>query len=402
VDVTPLERRVRTSRVERALRRVRARLDSTDAVAFVHAGTDADGAVFEADAVVVTPERAVSLVDDDRPEHDRPGRWTDDRLAVRTVDDPASALARVVGEQVETGTVLAPRGVRHDAALFLERAGFEVASTTALAEARSVKTAAEREGLSRVGAAATAGVEAAIDLLAGAGVAADGTLRVGSGDDDAGTRRETGDETDDADPLTATRLRRRVAVALARAGVDAGETRVYSADRSEGALVGDRPIVIDCRPRGPAGTRVRAAWTLVVDGDGGWERRAHVALRAAHDAARGRLAAALGGETETAGSVAAELRAELAAYGFEDPSVAVHGVGLAERERPRGGDAIEPGQAVVVAATVTRAADGTVGVERHADAVTRAETYLLGDGVERLATLPEAVSVAAAHGAVER
>jgi Xaa-Pro aminopeptidase len=397
VDVTPLERRVRTSRAERALQRVRDRLVSTDAVAFVHAGTDADGAVFGSEAVVVTPERAVCLVADDRPEE--PPR--DDRLAVRTVDDPASAVARVAGEVVETGTVLTPRGVRHDAALFLERAGFEVASTTALAEARSVKTAAEGEALSQVGAATTAGVEATVDLLAGASVAADGRLRIDT-DDDGGTRRETGDGTGDADPLTATRLRRRVAVTLARAGVDAGETRVCSADRSEGALVRDRPIVVDCRPRGPAGTRVRAAWTLVVDGDGGWERRAHVALRAAHGAARGRLAAALDGETETAGSVATELRAELAAYGFEDTSVAVHGVGLAGRERPRGSDAIEPGQAVVVAATVTRAADGTVGEERRADAVTWAETYLLGDGVERLVSLPESVSVAAAHRAVER
>jgi Xaa-Pro aminopeptidase len=398
VDVTPLERRVRTSRAERALQRVRARLDSTDAVAFAHAGTDADGAVFGSEAVVVTPERAVSLVDGDRP--GEPPR--DGRLAVRTVDDPASAVARVVGEVAETGTVLAPRGVRHDAALFLERAGFEVASTTALAEARSVKTAAEREALSQVGAATTAGVEATVDLLASASVAADGRLRVDTGDDDAGARRETGDGTGDADPLTATRLRRHMAVGLARAGVDAGETRVYGAGQSEGALVGDRPIVVDCRPRGPAETRVRAAWTLVVDGDGGWERRAHVALRAAHGAARGRLAAALDGETETAGSVATELRAELAAYGFEDPSVVVHGVGLAERERPRGDDTIEPGQAIVVAATVTRAADGTVGEERRADAVTRAETYLLDDGVERLVSLPEAVSVAAAHGAVER
>ncbi|WP_152039903.1 Xaa-Pro aminopeptidase [Salinigranum salinum] len=398
MDVTPLERRVRTSRAERALQRVRDRLDSTDAVAFVHAGTDADGAVFGSEAVVVTPERAVSLVDDDRP--GEPPR--DDRLAVRTVHDPASAVARVVGEVAETGTVLAPRGIRYDAALFLERAGFEVASTTALAEARSVKTAAEGEALSHVGAATTAGVEATVDLLAGASVAADGTLRVDTGDDDGGTRRETGDGTDDADPLTATRLRRRVAVTLARAGVDAGETRVYGAGPSEGALVRDRPIMVDCRPRGPVGTRVRATWTLVVDGDGGWERRAHVALRAAHGSARGRLAAALDGETETAGSVVTELRAELAAYGFEDPSVAVHGVGLAERERPRGDDTIEPGQAVVVAATVTRAADGTVGEERRADAVTWVETYLLDDGVERLVSLPESVSVAAAHRAVER
>ena len=403
--------RVRASRLDRGLRAVRDALHERDAVAFVHAGDDPDCAYFSAEAVVVTPDYAAGLVADDgritdgtvppTPTHDDP-----DGFSRRAVDDPAEAVSRVAGEvtTVTTGTILAPRSIRHDAALLLERAGFDVASTTAVAEARAVKTSAERDALRRLGRATAAGVDAAVDRLSGATVDTEaGTLRVDADRAGGGTEDDEGDcttEDDEAEPdhLTPARLRRTVAVELARRGVDAADTRVHGVD---GRLVPGRPVVVDCRPHGPDGSRLHAAWTAVVAGDGGWERRAHVALRAAHRAGRGRLAATLDSEEtagsveseETAGGIEGEVRAELTAYGFEESTVAVHGVGLSTREAPRGGDYIQEGQALVVAASVTREADETASATRRTDRVTRVETLLVGeDGVDRLVSLPAALS----------
>lgn len=355
---------------------MRDALAARDAVAFVHAGSDADAAVFGCDAVVVTADRAVGVVDD------QDGTRECGPLAVRRADDPARTAAQITEAHTgTTGTVLAPLGVRHDAARFLERAGFTVDSTTALHDARATKTAAEADALRHVGTATTAGVDATTELLSAARVGADGRLRVGA--NDAADER-----------LTPASLRRRLAVTLAGEDVDADDTRVFAPGTDlDDPLAAGRPVVVDCRPRGPAGVRLRAAWTLVVDGEGGWDRRAHVALRAAHRAGRNRLTAAVEGETTTAGSVAGEVRAELTAYGFENPTVAVHGVGLAARESPRDGDELAAGQAVVVAARVGRDGDGTASDEERADALVRAEPYLLTDGVERLVDLPTSLSL---------
>ena len=383
--------RVRASRTERALQVVRDALAERDAVAFAHAGGDADSAVFGAEAAVVTADRAVGLVADAADATGAPDAVDpvpgpsggDGDLTLRRADDPAEAVVRLARELTPepTGTALTPRAVRHDTALFLERAGFDVASTAAVADARATKTPAERDALRRLGSAVEGAVDRTVDRLA----ADDWPARVG-------TEGESHDPDGDADaaPTTA-RLRRALAVELARGVVDAADTRVRGVD---GRVVPGRPVVVDCRPRGPDGSRLRAAWTLVVDGDGGWERRAHVALEAAHRAGRGRLAAALDGETETAGGVASEVRAELTAYGFEEPTVAVSGVGLSTRESPRGGDRIDAGQAVVVAASVTRAADGTASPDRRTDRVTRVEPLLLDarGGVERLVSLPSSLS----------
>jgi Xaa-Pro aminopeptidase len=399
---------VHESRAARGVETVRAALADRDAAAFVHAGADADAALFGCDAVVVTPAHAIGLVaaDGDRAE-DGDGaaaenadgaaaRGADAPLAVRRVDDPVGSVARVLGEHAggSEGTVLTPRSVRHDAALFVERAGFAVASTTALAEGRAVKTPAERDALRGVGAATTAAADAVGTWLAGGGASderrreRDGTGEGRDGDDHVDAGREVEGEGGVAAGAVAEGVRRVVGVELARRGVGAGDVRVDGPEPFDP----DRPVVVDCRPRGPAGSRLRAAWTVVVDGDGGWERRAHVALRAAHRAGRERLAAALDGGRETAGSVAAEVRAELAAYGFDDPTVAVHGVGLDTREAPRGGDPIEAGQALVVAASVTRAADRTASATRRRERVALAETLLVGEEVERLVALPSSLS----------
>ena len=327
--------------------------------------------------------------------------WDRDRsdpFVVRAVDDPAAAAARATRETIDdgAGTVIAPRGVRHDTALFLERAGFDVASTDAVTEARAVKTPAERAALRTLGRVTTGAFDRASDLLAGAHVEADGTLRVETiGLDDA--RRVDPVEPDDertgtTGRLTATRLRHEVAVELARHGVDAGAVRIHGA--VEGRIVAGRPVVFESRPRSPDGTRLRAARTVVVEGGGGWERRAHVALEAASRAGRERLAAALDGEDETARGIAREVDAELTAYGFDDATVAVHGVGLAAVEAPRDDDHVEAGGAVAIAARVTRDTDGTASVDRRADVVGGAETLLLDDeeGLDRLVPLPGSLS----------
>lgn len=371
---------VRESRVDHGVETVRAALADRDAAAFVHAGSDADAALFGCDAVVVTPTHATGLVaDGDRTGNgdDTTGRDAVTSLTVRTVDDPAGAVARVLDEHVAgtDGTVLTPRSVRHDAALFVERAGFEIASTTALADGRAVKTPAERDALRGVGAATTAAADAVGTWLAGVD---------GHGED---PDERDQDEGMDLDGVTEG-IRRVVGVELAGHGVEAGDVRVHGSD----PFTPRRPVVVDCRPRGPAGSRLRAAWTVVVDGDGGWERRAHVALRAAHRAGRGRLVAALEGRRETAEGVEAEVRAELAAYGFEDATVTVHGVGLDTHEKPRGDDPIEAGQAVVVAASVTRAGDRTASATTRRDRMSVAETLLVGEEVERLVALPSSLS----------
>lgn len=361
---------IAASRRARGLALIRDALDDRDALAFVHAGSDADGTYLGGPVAVVTSDDAIVLREstvNPRPRDDA------SPVAVRTVDDPVASVVPTVNEHIAgRGTVLTPRSVRHDAALFLERAGFDVASTTALADARARKTPAEGDALRELGEAGTAGVEAVADRLAGARV------------DDGGLVDGV-----DGQPLTGQGLTDTLRVELARNGADAADSRVWSVDGP--ALTAGRPIVVSCRPR-RHGLRLQAAWTFVVDGDGGWERRASLALEHAHRAGRDRIAAALDGEDETAGSVVSEVRAELTAYGFEATTVAVHGVGCASRERPRGGDAVETGQAVVVRATVERTDDETTTEARRTDRLARAETLLLGDSVERLAPMPTSLS----------
>jgi Xaa-Pro aminopeptidase len=326
---------------------------------------------------------------------DRPGG----ACAVRAVDDPAAAAAQVTHETVgdDAGTVIAPRGVRHDTALFLERAGFDVASTGVVAEARTVKTPAERTALRALGRTTAEAFDRVSDLLAEARVDPDGTLRVDAADPDGAHHGDPGEFGETPMPggrLTVTRLRRAVAVELARGGVDAGTVGIHGT--VEGTVVAGRPLVIESRPRSPDGSRLRAARTVVVEGEGGWERRAYVALEAACRAGRDRLATVLDGETETASGVAREVGAELTAYGFDGATVAVHGVGLSAVEAPRDDDQVEAGGAVAIVARVTRDTDGTASTDRGADAVGGAETLLLDaeEGLERLVSLPGSLSPA--------
>nr|WP_245188632.1 M24 family metallopeptidase [Halarchaeum rubridurum] len=192
--------------------------------------------------------------------------------------------------------------------------------------------------------------------------------------------------------MTTAALRREVNAALSRAGVDPAGNTLVAAGPSwrDPALGGDDPVragdpvLVDLAPRDAAGYHGRLARTFVVDTDGGWERRAHLAVTRAREAGLAELTPG-----KPASRVHEETAAEIVAYGFEsvgetrtDGTRALgHGVGLARREAPRlsGAGDLEAGHVVALAPTVFDAAEG--GGVRVADlAVVTAEGYdLLAD-----------------------
>ncbi len=223
--------------------------------------------------------------------------------------------------------MLAPRAVAHDAALRLEAAGFDLVSTGALAAARARKGATERDRIAAVARTATATVAA---------------VRAGPADVEAAVR--TG--------------------ARAAAGTEPGATPGVQV-----ASAGDLRVV-RATPRGPAGYRAVCARTLAPGADGGWERRAHVACESARRVAVETVAPGV-----DLAEVRAELLGELSAFGLAPPpeAVAVHGIGLTARERPRTADAtLAAGHVLVVRA----AAAAETGPER----VVLADTVVVTDG----------------------
>jgi Xaa-Pro aminopeptidase len=277
-------------------------------------------------------------------------------------------------------TLLVPPSIPHDAAVYLERAGNELASTDAVTTARKRKTDAELDRLRRVQRATAAGMARAETVLA--------ESEVGAGDDGRPAVRWEGA------PLTTERLRRAVNAVLAERGVrDAGNT-VIGAGPSAADLhfVGDDPIypgetvLLDISPRGPDGYYGDMTRTFVVDGDGGWERRAYVAVEAAREAALAEVEPGVPAKT-----VHGEAAAELAAYGF-DPNAGEgetgfthgtgHGVGVSLHESPSlsGAGELRPGHVITVEPGVY---DPDVGGVRLEDLV-----VVTDDGYEILATYP--------------
>ena len=341
-----------------------ASVDSADAV------TGADGANATADAFHDGIVRAVRT--------DRAG-------------DPVGTRAAAVLDERRSGgdELLVPRSIPHDAAVYLERAGYVLSSNPVVAETRAVKTPAEIDRIRRVQRAAAAGMARAETVLARS---------------EPGPETEDGGETADSpgvraalrwngETLTAERLRRAVNATLAGAGVSDADNTVIGAGRAAAARrAGDGPIragetvVVDVAPRGPDGYHGGLTRTFVVDGDGGWARRAYVAVEAAREAA---LAEAEPGAP--AATVHGEAAAELAAYGF-DPDAASgeagfahgagHGVGVSRREPPSlpGDDALRAGHVLAVRPGVYDPAAGGV---RVADVVVVRE-----DGYEVLAEYP--------------
>nr|WP_305882959.1 M24 family metallopeptidase [Halobellus rarus] len=250
-------------------------------------------------------------------------------------------------------------------------------STTAVADARATKADGELEAIRAVQRAAVGGVRRAERVLAAAERDQSGGLRLDDG------------------ALTAERLRRVVNAELARCGVgDAGNTVVVAGSTGDGGtetepIATDEPVRIDVAPRGPHGYHGFRSRTVVVDSDGGWERRAYVAVEAALEAALDEVESGA-----DADDVRREADAELAAFGFDptggergsaegdsDPSETGHGVGLSRRERPflRASETLEVGSVLAVAPGLTDSEHGSV---RLGDlvVVTEAGYELLGDG----------------------
>lgn len=332
-------------------------LADRDAAAFVHVGTARDPGVQYCQSIL---ERRP------RPGEDRnvvAVAFDGDEWLTETTDGtashPAAALADRLADRVgaapdaEPSTILTAAAIPHDAALYLERAGFGLASTTVLERARATKTAGERERIAAVQAAAGAGVRRAAALLADATV-------------------ENGRLVADGEAVTPARLRTTVDAAIVEAGAFPAGSTVVNPDSGhapstlegdgavDGTGTGDttadeslapgEPIVLEVAPRGPAGYHGGLVRTLVVDSDGGKERRAHVAVTQAFRSAAAMLTAG----TESVTSVEADLEAEIRAFG-ENGAVEtrVSGVGLESQERPlAGSEDVEPDHVVRLEAAV--------------------------------------------------
>ena len=204
-----------------------------------------------------------------------------------------SVLADRLGAAAGAGTLRVPSHLPHDAAVRLQRAGYELSSTTAIRAARATKNDSERDCLRAVQRAAVHGMGRAHELLTAA-TTDDGTVRV------------------DGDPLSARQLECEIAATLAGVGVTPKtvDVRAGDADATE-PLPARKPISIQLGPQGPHGYHGHVTRTVVVDSDGGWDRRAFIAAKAGQQAARRHCTPE--GNVRT---VAAEATAELTAYGF--------------------------------------------------------------------------------------
>ncbi|RQH03368.1 M24 family metallopeptidase [Natrarchaeobius oligotrophus] len=337
-------------------------LEDRNASAFVHAGSADEPAVAyclaasERAPVAVGADRASSAV-----------AYDGDDWLVRSSDRsrsddgrPADRLAADLADRVTGETVLTPAYVPHDAALYLEDRGLSLASSDVLERARATKTDAERDRIESVQRAAGAGVRRAAALLADAAIADGASTGDGSA---AGGRRLVLDGRE----LTPRRLDRAIDEAIVAAGAYPAGTTVVEPG-SDGVLRPGEPIVLAVAPRGPDGYRGGLVRTLVVESDGGRERRAHVAITQAFRSARTMLAAG----TESVTAVEADLEAEIRAFGEDGPiETRASGIGLEPRERPiDGGDEIGPGSLVRLEAAVRVDDDRWI---RLADVVSKRE-----------------------------
>lgn len=329
-----------TERADRLRRAVRSALEERGATAFVHAGTSRNLALrycllgllsngeMRAIATREGPARAdreyAIATDGERVFSARSGDGS---------NHPAAQLAARLREADHDGLVLTPRHVPHDAALYLEDGGFSLASTDLLDRVRARKTPPERERIATAQAAAAAGIRRGAAALAAA-TAADGHLEA------------------DGAPLTLAALRRAVDGGIVDAdGFPAGNTTIEAGDRGpDDAVPAGVPIAIAVAAREPGGYHGRLLRTFVVDGEGGPERRAHVAVSRAFDSARAYLST----DGPTVGGAAADLAAEIRAFGFDDGiETAVYGIGLEPAEAPAAdGATIEPGAVVALEASV--------------------------------------------------
>lgn len=306
-------------------------LERRGAAAFVYAGVTRDPTIRYCRPALGSDSHAIAF----------DGREWHVRSADAVSTHPADALADRLTDDGLAGTLLTPARIPHDAALYLEEAGFTLASSDVVARTRATKTDAERERIATAQAAASAGVRRAASVLADATVV-DDRLTV------------------DGETLTAPRLRTAVDEAVVSAGaLPAGNTAVSTATAD--AIRPDDSIVLEVAPRELEGYHGGLVRTFVVDSDGGWERRAHIGVTHAFRSA----AALLTADAQSVTAVEADLEAEVRAFGFGDDDgieTCVAGVGLESRERPsRGSHEVTPGTVVRLDAGV-RLDDGRVHV----------------------------------------
>ncbi|WP_255170654.1 M24 family metallopeptidase [Natrononativus amylolyticus] len=305
-------------------RSLRAALESRDADLFVHAGPASEPAIRY--CLSASPSRGeyYAVAFDGSEWHVRSSPIASDR-----VHPVEGLLADLAGP----AAALAPRTIPHDAALYLERAGLSLESTHALERARARKTGAEVDRLEDAQAAAAAGIRRAAATLTDAERATDGALAVGG------------------EALTPRRLRRELDSGIVAAGgLPTGDTRIAVGigERRDDAVAVEpiwsgQPIVLETTARESGGYHGHLVRTVVVDGEGGPERRAHVALTNALRSAHSLLTA----EAASVGTVEADLEAEIRAFGFDEGiSTRVAGIGLEPAERPVGGESIERGSVV--------------------------------------------------------
>ncbi|WP_245726664.1 M24 family metallopeptidase [Natronorubrum sediminis] len=279
--------------------------------------------------------------------------WYAERSASAS-SHPANALAMKLADSSGPGTVLAPRHIPHDSALYLEEAGFELASSAVVSRIRATKTEREVDRIASAQAAATAGVRRGGTALSSAAID-DETLVL------------------EGEPLTPARLRRLVDEGIVSAGGFPEANTVVNPDPEHNPstleeqagpssaadpLRAGEPIVVQTAPRGPGDYHGGLTRTFVVDGDGGRERRAHVGVTQSFRSA----AAMLTADSESVTAVEADLEAEVRAFGFEESDAVqtrVSGVGLEPVEPPlEGGDQIEP-RSVVRLESAVRIDDGS-------------------------------------------
>ena len=259
-------------------------------------------------------------------------------------------LASSLGGHASSQRLLVPREIPHDAAVFCQRAGYELQSTAAVDAARAIKTPTERDHLTAVQQAAVDGMARAEAMLARC------------------------DHTDttlvfDGQALTVERLRQAIGVELAAHGVSSvANRRIETPTAPTDELPACEPISIQLAPRGPYGYHAHLTRTLAVDSAGGWERRAHVAVEAGLRAAARHLEP----DVDIA-TIEGEIVAEIGAYGFSiaqsaegdtqtQAAATVHGVGLStyEQPTPESESTLREGMIVAVSASVVDPKQGAV------------------------------------------
>lgn len=390
-----------SSRPSSGLPAIQAAVEETGAAGFVHAGgradpdlrylTRADGpdretaVVFlpgdadrEPEAIYCVPSDVVAAASDFKPSIDHPD--ISRRVVGRSPTTATGQQVRAIlaeRHQATGGdrTVLVPRQLPHDTAVYLQEAGYELQSTPAITTARATKTPAERNCLRSVQAAATAGMARAEAVLV-ASEPANGGLTV------------------DGRPLSAEALRRRIDTELVSAGVSpAANTRVEAPTATADPLPAGEPIRLHVAPRGPHGYHGWLTRTVAVDTEGGWERRAFIAAEAGLQAARRQIEPGVGVST-----VEGEAVAEVGAYGFAVASdaestraqaiAAVHGVGLSAYEPPAAGTESELRSGSVIAVK-TGVDDPTRGAIRLGSLLVVSE-----EGTETVVEYPYSVTPA--------